>query len=114
MRQLGQIRVRSTFFPFNKKNKKFNNAEIFNGFCIFFKKDVIFTWQVRINDYIKTMEREFIKLPYSNLYVLVGLEERENPPGTFVDEIEGMVYMYSHVGFEGPTYYGIKIVEKGK
>jgi hypothetical protein len=56
-------------------------------------------------------KRRFIHLPYTNLYVLLGDEPH---PETFVDDIKGMVYTYSHVGFEGPTYYGIKIVKKEK
>lgn len=56
-------------------------------------------------------KRRFIHLPYTNLYVLRG----EKPhPETFVDEIEGMVYTYSHEGFSGPTYYGIEIARKEK
>ena len=53
------------------------------------------------------MEREFIKLPYSNLYVLTGLSENERPPDLFVDDVERIYYVYSHIGFEGPTYWGM-------
>jgi len=52
------------------------------------------------------MKKQFTKLPYSNLYFLSGLKEGELPPKVFVDDVTQMMYTYSHVGFEGPTYYG--------
>jgi len=51
-------------------------------------------------------KRHFVKLPYSNLYVLYG----EGPyPRVFIDDVEKMVYTYAHKGFEGPTYWGKEI-----
>jgi len=50
-------------------------------------------------------KKHFQKLPYSNLYVLCG----EKPyPDVFMDDENRMVYIYSHIGFEGPTYWGME------
>jgi len=50
-------------------------------------------------------KRHFQKLPYSELYVLTG----DKPyPKIFIDDIEGMVYIYSHDSvLEGSLYYGV-------
>jgi len=49
-------------------------------------------------------KRHFQKLPYSEFYVLHGDEPY---PEIFVDDVAGMVYIYSHDGPEGATYYGV-------
>lgn len=49
-------------------------------------------------------KRHFVKLPYSNMYWLSGDEPH---PEIFIDDIDRMMYIYSHDGPEGATYHGI-------
>ena len=50
------------------------------------------------------LERRFEQIKYTILYVLYGDEPY---PEIFVDDIEEMLYIYSHHGERGPTYMGL-------
>lgn len=49
-------------------------------------------------------KRYFKQIPHTVLYILYSAEPY---PEVFVDDIEQMVYMFSHYGEKGPIYFGL-------